>query len=444
MEYNEKSNMKNDTNIVNIINDVEYIYYDYIDITLCDPISAISLTNKYVVIGTMSGAIKLYYFEEKRIYIISKNNIEHISGLFFSVKDHSLYASVGDIHYLKYEMREPFMDNSMPFSKIDLYDSNLRHNYCCDNSYVLMSPYSILKVNIFQPELEEKILNDVYIDYDITFLNKSINSYTNQKIEGKIKSTNYYVPLDYDGNNFCWVEYKNDKQDRELCIQNIMSENIYKVIDNQFSVNKDYGHISHAKLLKGNKILIVHDLNKCAIYEINEQFERLENFTHIGDEVYAVDVVYGYNVLSKSYDKNNKTNNLSKIPNNSSDEDSGSGNKVKVSESQRLKVRDKKLKSSKSEHNIDSISFIKYNLESNKKEENNLSYAVVTLDIDGNVNKYEYGREEKLFNLYEINGIHQDFKDKKFFDMGYMYYIKTNLDFFCITTDHGCFIIKKK
>jgi len=120
MEYNEKSNMKNDTNIVNIINDVEYIYYDYIDITLCDPISAISLTNKYVVIGTMSGAIKLYYFEEKRIYIISKNNIEHISGLFFSVKDHSLYASVGDIHYLKYEMREPFMDNSMPFSKIDL------------------------------------------------------------------------------------------------------------------------------------------------------------------------------------------------------------------------------------------------------------------------------------------------------------------------------------
>jgi len=444
MEYNEKNNMENDTNIINIINDVEYIYYDYIDITLGDPISAISLTNKYVVIGTMSGAIKLYYFEEKRIYIISKNNIEHISGLFFSVKDHSLYASVGDVHYLKYEMREPFMDNSMPFSKIDLYDSNIRHNYWCDNSYVLMSPNSILKVNIFQPELEEKILNDVYIDYDITFLKKSINSYTNQKIEGKIKSTNYYVPLDYDGNNFCWVEYKNDKQDRDLCIQNIMSENIYKVIDNQFSVNKDYGHISHAKLLKSNKILIVHDLNKCAIYEINEQFEKLENFTHIGDEVYAVDVVYGYNVLSKSYDKNNKTNNLSKIPNNSSDEDSGSGNKVKVSESQRLKVRDKKLKSSKSEHNIDSISFIKYNLESNKKEENNLSYAIVTLDIDGNVNKYEYGREEKLFNLYEINGIHQDFKDKKFFDMGYMYYIKTNLDIFCITTDHGCFIIKKK
>ena len=190
-----------------------------------------------------------------------------------------------------------------------------------------------------------------------------------------------------------------------------------------------------------NKILIVHNLNKCAIYEINEQFETLKNFTHIGDEVYAIDVVYGFNVLSKSYDKNN---NVSKIPNYPCEEDLGTNNKVKVSESQRLKVRDKKLKSSKSEHNIDSISFIKYNLENNNKEDNNLNYAIVTLDIDGNVNKYEFGQEEKLFNLYEINGIHQDFKDKKFFDMGYMYYIKTNLDFFCITTDHGCFIIKKK
>ena len=167
----------------------------------------------------------------------------------------------------------------------------------------------------------------------------------------------------------------------------------------------------------------------------------MKNFTHIGDEVYAIDVVYGFNVLSKSYDKNN---NVSKIPNYPSEEDLGTNNKLKVSESQRLKVRDKKLKSSKSEHNIDSISFIKYNLENNNKEDNNLNYAIVTLDIDGNVNKYEFGQEEKLFNLYEINGIHQDFKDKKFFDMGYMYYIKTNLDFFCITTDHGCFIIKKK
>ena len=101
------------------------------------------------------------------------------------------------------------------------------------------------------------------------------------------------------------------------------------------------------------------------------------------------------------------------------------------------------MKNSNSEVKIDAINFIKLNLKNNRIEENSLNYAIITLDIDGNVNKYENKHEGKLFNLYEINGIHQDFKDKKFFDMGYMYFIKTNLDFFCITTDHGCFIIKK-
>ena len=101
------------------------------------------------------------------------------------------------------------------------------------------------------------------------------------------------------------------------------------------------------------------------------------------------------------------------------------------------------MKNCNSENKLDTINCIKLNLKNNRREENKLNYAIITLDIDGDVNKYENKREEKLFNLYEINGINQDLKDKKFFDMGYMYFIKTNLNFFCITTDLGCFIIKK-
>ena len=440
MEFNEKDFMDNDTNINNKINHIEYLYFDYIDINLGDPISSIVLTNKYVIIGTMTGGIKLYYFNEKRIYIISKNNIENISGLYFSIPDKALYASIGDIYYLKYEMKEPFMDNSMPYSKNNLYETNSQHNYCCENAYVLMSSNSILKVNIFQPDLQENIVDDVFINYDITYLKKNIISYTKPKIEGKIKSTNYYIPLDYNGSNFCWVEYKNDKQDRNICVHNISSEGIFTTIDNKYSIDKNYGNISHVKLLKGNKILVVHNLNMCEIYEINIQFDPIEHFTHIGDEVYSVDIVYGSNILSKSYNINN-------IPMNSNylnEEECGTNNKIKVSKNQRLKIRDKKLKNSSSDNKIDSISLIKYDFYNKKNDDNdNNYYAIITLDIDGNINKYENHTEEKLFNLYDVDGIHQDFKDKKFFDMGYMYYIKTNLDFFCITTDHGCFIIKK-
>ena len=437
MEINEKDFVEIDTGTNNKIKEFEYVYYDYIDIAIGDPISSITLTNKYVIIGTMTGGIKLYNFKEKRIFIISKNNMEFISGLFFSSQEQILYASIGDVHYLKYEMKEPFMDNSMPYSKIDLYETNTQHNYKCEDSCVLMSSDSILKLTIFRPELQEKIIDDVYIDYDITFLKKNNNLLTKQKIEGKINSTNYYVPLDYDGTNFCWVEYKDENQNREICIQDISKGNVYTYIENKKSVDKRYGHINHAKLLKNNKILIIHNLNKCVIYKINEPFSEVENFNHIGDEVYSVDILYDNNTLSRSYNKHflylNRNKNYL--------DDYGTTDKEKLNENQKLNIKTKELKSSASEKNYNSFNFVKYNTNKDKNDEN---YIIITLDIDGNINKYENKIEEKLFNLYEINGIHQDFKDKKFFEMGYMYFIKTNLYFYCITTDHGCFIIKKK
>ena len=72
-----------------------------------------------------------------------------------------------------------------------------------------------------------------------------------------------------------------------------------------------------------------------------------------------------------------------------------------------------------------------------------LSFSIITLDIDGNVNLYQYGKESTLFNLYDFKDISQKMKNYQFFSMGYEYYIKSNLNYFCISTDLGCFIIKK-
>ena len=76
-----------------------------------------------------------------------------------------------------------------------------------------------------------------------------------------------------------------------------------------------------------------------------------------------------------------------------------------------------------------------------KKEE---GVAFVTLDIDGNVNVYENGKMQTVFNLYNIKDISQDHKDKQFFSMGYSYYIKFNKEYYAISSDHGCYIIKRK
>ncbi len=115
------------------------------------------------------------------------------------------------------------------------------------------------------------------------------------------------------------------------------------------------------------------------------------------------------------------------------------------------------MKKKADEDNSDNSEFIKsnknknINLIENEKEKNNndkesindLSFSIITLDIDGNVNLYQYGEESTLFNLYDLKDISQKFKKNKFFSMGYEYYIKTNLEYFCISTDYGCLVLKK-
>ena len=74
---------------------------------------------------------------------------------------------------------------------------------------------------------------------------------------------------------------------------------------------------------------------------------------------------------------------------------------------------------------------------------NNYEMNIITLDIKGNVNLYKNKKEITLFNMYNLNTIDKDYKEKQFFSMGYQYFIKSNLTYFCVSSDHGCFIIKK-
>jgi hypothetical protein len=64
------------------------------------------------------------------------------------------------------------------------------------------------------------------------------------------------------------------------------------------------------------------------------------------------------------------------------------------------------------------------------------------LDIDGGINIYEDGKIFPFFNLYDIKDIKQEEKNKKFFSMGYSYYIRYNLNYFAISSDYGCYVLK--
>ena len=462
-KLNKTSSSKTKSNITNDTTNT-FFYYNYIEIKIGDPISSLFLNDKYIIIGTMMGKIQLlcYNSENENIFLLSQINKENISGISFEEESNLLFVSIGDEEILSYNLNNPISDNLIS-EQIHIYDSLREHDKYCDNAYVLMSKDNLLKVNLFIPQLEETIKNDVYFKYQIINFkdNKSINN--ESRNNGSIKSTNYFVPLDYDGSYFCWVEYLNDKEDRNLCVHPLTKIEKIDNVKYKFNIDKNYGHISHAKIFN-EKIIIVHELNKCEIRIFEKEFELIESFTHIGDEVYAIDILLHEQSMISNEDSNDNNFNVKdgnieiKVKNKFYESYTNNENAIKLFDqnfdikhsykgSKLPKIdynRNKKFKiASSNDLKSDSLKLLNNKFKKKKNKEVNQILSIITLDIDGNVNKYENRLEEKLFNLYDIKGISKDHKDKKFFNMGYVYYIKTDLNYFCITTDFGCYIIKR-
>jgi hypothetical protein len=322
---------------------------------------------------------------------------------------------------------------------------------------------------------------------------------------GRLPMTNYIVPFGFDGENFAWVEFIGPGE-RNICIANVINNinNVNNNLNNNNLVetykknidNKKFGHISHLKILNESKIFLVHSLNICEIRQLNQDFTLIESFKHLGDEVYAVDVYYPNEYLKMKnddkmssdillyssnlmkitkHDNNYKKTFIDKNLNNNKEEiskneenqyleksktvvikkkrkkmiETGSFSNNKISEfnNEKIKVNVSNNSEYSNSNNIKKINIESINKEKNKEQEKesstDVSYSIITLDIDGNVNLYQYGEEVTLFNLYNLKDISEKNKKDKFFSMGYEYYIKSNLEYFCISTDQGCFVVKK-
>ena len=75
-----------------------------------------------------------------------------------------------------------------------------------------------------------------------------------------------------------------------------------------------------------------------------------------------------------------------------------------------------------------------------KDENDDMEYYIFILDNNGNMNMYKNKKNITLFNLYNVKGIDESYKEKKFFSVGYPYYFVLNELYFAITTDYGLFV----
>ena len=424
-----------------MVNNEDYILDNLIDICFADPINAIQFINDYIIIGTMTGTIIFYDIQNKLKKLIEDKNKEEISSISYNKIEDTLYIGIGDLEILKYKI-----GNESPFETINIYESEQKHKKNCENAFIFLSPESIFKIQLdnfvtFPQEIDDEKENE----YELKYFNQMINyniiineQPQHQYFSGKLKMSSYSVPFDFDGNNFLYVEFLNNGN-RKICIKNIplisdKKKSFEKELDKN---NNDIGHISFAKLLNDKQLFIIHSLNKCEIRLFIDEFKINENFTHIGEEVYAYDIFYENENNNFNYKKDNQDYNNSTIE----DKKDGIFENFTFQNSRKILKINSIGKESEGELPLTLNS--KDKIAKENKESNNKIINIITLDINGNVNLYKKGKEITLFNMYELNYISQDYKDKQFFSLGYAYHIKTNLNYFCISTDHGCFLIKK-
>ena len=387
--------------------------YSLIETRFADPISAISISKKNVIIGTMMGRISSLSLIDKKITLLNELSSENISGIIFDNKENYFYSAIGDEEILKFS--NDISNNTNSISKIKNYKNEMTHNSKCENMYTLISKNYLLLIEL-APQDEGNITINKFDSYcQLTNLeNEEINNFT-------IEMTNYSIPLDFNGLFFIWVEFLSDK-DRNLCIKNVFDNNetILKI-----KLEQDFGHISHCKIMNDHRIFLVRDLNKCEIREINKEFTLIKSFKNIGDKIIAIDIFIRSNI-----EKNNSEHDINSEKNEKNDI---------------LKVRDDEkninLSNKSSENDIIKENSIN-KISSINDSERYFDGTIAILDIDGNVNFYENDIISKKFNLYDIKEINNEQKKKMFFSMGYAYYIKCNKNFICISSDHGCYVIK--
>ena len=379
----------------------EYTLFSLIEIRFADPISAIALSNNFLIIGSIMGRIILQSLEDGKTVLISELSTENISGISFSNDEYSFFVAIGDEQVLKFPSDTSIIG---PIKRILNYQNEKEHNIHCENSFIFLYSNFLFKILLSPPEEG----NITIVNYNADFEIKNLNNDYCEK--GSFSMTNYSVPLDFDIHFFVWVEFLSEKE-KNLCVANL--DNLKeKPIKKLFK--RDFGHISHCKIYPKNKIFLVRNYNTCEIREINNDFSLVNSFISFGDEVYAVDIFFEHeqrfffrNEIEKNY-IGNKNNSDILIQPNQNIPTTINGNIIIPNENT----------------NINNI-------------------CIYLLDINGNVNLWDGNKIKILFNLYDIQNISQVEKNKKFFSMGYSYYIKCNKDFICITSDHGCYVIKK-
>ena len=399
-ENTENRFLKNKSNIMNNQEDVieDLTLEETFILRYSDPINSIALNDEYLLFGSMIGKVVLYNISTKNTRRIYEMTNESIMGCSLDAKIANkkvFYVSIGDesvvtLQEIENENNELILQTNV----INNYDTQEHHINNCSQAFTMLWKNKALIIFIYHA----KEHNEEIGQYNTSFylLTYSIKNIQIELLEeGKITMSNYAVPFDFRHNCFLFLEYI-QKEIRNLRIYYFKGkESSEKIL---FRLDKTWGHISFAKILNKNIILIVRNYNLIEIYNIENQPKLVGEFKN-DFEINAIDF----------YELNNENN-------NKSENDSLINAKVKDEQMFYIIFID-------INENIVELKFKYNNINSQNKQQ-----------LDMNIMK----------NLKNIKGINEDLKNKGLFNLDFPYYIKNSPSYIAVTTDLTCFLFKKQ
>ena len=371
-----------------------------------DPVNSISLTDNFLIFGSMIGKVILYNIEKKHFYQLYDLANENIMGtsLENKINDKTIhYIAIGDESVVS--IFEKDNEKDIEANTIYNYEEKDTHNLNCPDNFTLLWKNKALIINLYAPkEYNEDfdIKNNSYIliTYEIEDKRKDLI------VEGSIEMSNYSVPFDFRDNIFLFLEH-HPQDKRTIGIyefpekNNENNENMENKENNKYNkgtkrvlikVDKNFGHISFMKILSKNLILMVRNYNQIELYNIENEFKMISTYKS-NNEINAIDF---YEI------KNNENEGEENVENDN--------NIINT----KLKLR---------------------------------QYNIIFIDVEQNIFELKFRNNQMKviykINVKNINGINDDLKNKGLFDLDFPYYIKNSPNFIVLTTDQACFLFRK-
>ena len=399
-ENTENRFIKNQSNLM--INQDEFVDELTLEETFIlrysDPINSIALTDEHLLFGSMIGKVILYNILSKKIHKLYETTNENIVGCSLEAKIANkkiFFVLIGDESAISLE--EKANENNeiiIESNAISNYVTQEYHLNNCSQAFTMLWKNKSLIIYLYHPT---KYDDDICM-YEASYclLTYSVKNIQKELIEeGTINISNYSVPFDFRFNCFLFLEYTK-KDNRNLCIYKFKGKESNKYI--LMNLDENSGHISFAKILNKNLILIVRKYNIIEIYNFENETKLLAEFNN---EIEINDIDF--------YEVNNETND-----NNKSGDD----------------ILDGKLKGEK----IFYIIFFDIN--------QNIVELKFKIDPNSsNKNKLEVNFQK---NINNIKGISDDLKNKGLFNLDFPYYIRNSSKYIALTTDQACFLFKKQ